>query len=129
MTNRFFSEVVQLRGKVYEIRELSAQKYNKTVKQATNIDEETKVENFDQEGHTKILIAQCVTVGSKVAKGEDKKLHLVDGQPIDLDDLLAEGNRVWRAIQKRVLAMNLDEEPEEEIVELVGETQEATASS
>lgn len=124
MTNTFFSEVVKLRGRIYEIRELSAAKYDKTVKQATEEIEEdgVKREDFNDEKHRRLLIDLCVTIGSKVKKDADGKLHLTDGKPIDLEEYRSEaGNRVWRSLVTRTLKMNLDEEPEEEIVELEGE--------
>ena len=124
MTNTFFSEVVKLRGNIYEIKELSAAKYDRTVKQATEEIEEdgVKREEFNDEKHRRLLIDLCVTTGTKVVKDGNGKLHLADGKALELEDFRTEaGNRLWRTLVTRTLKMNLDEEPEEEIVELEGE--------
>lgn len=106
MTNEFVTRTVKYRGHVYTVTELSMAKYDKTVKQATKVDEDTKLEDFDGAAHTKILMSQCVKE---------------DGQPVDVDDLYARGARLVRQLQRDIFAIHTDDEPEEEIDEDEGE--------
>lgn len=100
MGNELATKTVRFRGHTYVVTELSMKAYDKTVKQATEVDEDTKAETFDSQAHNKILLAQCVAE---------------NGEKIDVEELYGRGSRVVRALQKVVGALHFDDEPEEDI--------------
>jgi len=99
LDNEFASKTVRYRGHKYTVRELSMKAYDKTVKQATEKDEESGVERYNAEAHNRLLLARTVT--------EDDK-------PVDVDDLYDRGSRIVRSLMSIITSLHFDDEPEEE---------------
>jgi hypothetical protein len=100
MANDFVTAKVRYRGHTYVVTELSMKAYDKTVKQATDKDDDDGTETFDGQKHNRILMGATVTE---------------DGEKVDVEDIYARGTRLVRALQRKIQSVHFDDEPEEEI--------------
>lgn len=96
MSNQPFEVRRKYRGVEYVLRELSMEDYDRTIDQATQTDETTKVETFDGAAHTKILLAKSLVEPQMTAK-----------------EIYAQGTRVVRGLQSALQELYFDEEPDE----------------
>lgn len=96
MSNQPFEVRRKYRGVEYVLRELSMEDYDRTIDQATKVDETTKAETFDGAAHTKILLTKSLVEPQMTAK-----------------EIYAQGTRVVRGLQAALQELYFDEEPDE----------------